>query len=202
MNHLTPETPVIDEKSGQKTETIADATAEFTGQINPENPPARPTDAYGRTFDPAIHVVNPDGVPKLTKNGKLRCKMRTSPKAQADDDGSDPSTETAAEATAAAIPSASSAATQIATLIFSMMDIYGCKYFGDRWKATPEESQALTQAWAAYITYKGWDKPLSPEFAVLAASAMYLAPRIDIIAEKFARPRKYVTNTADKTTGG
>jgi hypothetical protein len=163
-----------------------DTEPDIAGRVNPRNAPAVPRDNYGREFDPRLHVVNPDGTPKLTRNGFLRCKMRAAPAA----------TPTAEEPAAgdgtplvAAMITASENATAMATLAFGLMDVYGCKLFGEKWKATDAEREQLVGAWAMYITYKGWDKPLTPELAVLAATAMFMIPRIDIVADRLLKPK-------------
>jgi hypothetical protein len=71
-NHELP-TGSMAELAGLLSAGIGEPVAgEQTPDLPPEAPSGLPVDTDGEEFDPAYHASNPDGTPKLTRNGRFR----------------------------------------------------------------------------------------------------------------------------------
>ena len=70
-----PELPEVQEHAIEAAvQAQQQAPADQSSGAPPPAPSGVPTDADGRTFDPAIHEVEKDGKPRLSPSGKLRKK--------------------------------------------------------------------------------------------------------------------------------
>lgn len=123
--------------------------------------PGELVDIKGRTFDPALHVVNPDGTPKLTKTGKLR----VNPLAKASDKQKE------AAKPPEVLPDFSP------EMIVGIVTGACMMVLGPDWQPEEQESVMLTQATRRYCEAHGVGE-LSPGWTLLAVAALYAAPRL------------------------
>lgn len=121
-------------------------------------------------FDPAIHCVDEMGNPRKTKTGKYRRKPGRKG-------------ETAKEQVKATKYESFTCAAPVSTvhMVQMMIDsvtLTTAKVLGDKWKPSNDEKAVLTDAYARYIHYKGWDSAMSPEAFIIGVTASYLLPRL------------------------
>lgn len=168
---------IFDEQVEQRTTVDSlpkeEVKTEVSEQVQTPTPtPQTYTDRFGRKFDPALHLTYNDGTPRLTPKGFCRIK-RGCGQSQATSTITRPVVRTSFSDI---VPSLDSRG--IVEALFTTQDIYGTKYFGEAWRATPQEKEQVVSVWAKYITYKGWDKALSPELCVIATTCGFILPRI------------------------
>ena len=145
--------------------TIAAEAENATSELNFDD--TTPRDSMGRVFDPAIHSVDADGNPRLTRGGNLRVKR-----------GSGNRTSYIGQP-APTRQDALQAGTAIAGSIF------GCCHmaFGDEWAPRVDpatganERAAMAVAWGQYLEARGMTD-IPPEILVAMVCATYALPRL------------------------
>lgn len=137
-----------------------------------EPPPVdvRQTDAAGDYYDPAIHMTDENGQPKLTKTGRYR--KRPGRSASGTTAGTSPR-EAAVRASCR----------EMGKLSAHSVFLVGQTAFGEEWKPVVDnelginEPENMTTAFAAYYEATGYRDP--PPWVILAiALGSYAAPRI------------------------
>lgn len=132
-------------------------------------------DADGSPFDPAIHVTDAEGNPKLTTTGKLRKRP-----------GRKSGTGTATKSTIATGPApdpeaeARRAARATGTVAANLLISMGCMFGGDEWQprrdAGYDEKAYLETAFADYCEATGVSD-IPPGLALTIAISAYAGPR-------------------------
>lgn len=146
-------------------------------------------------FDPALHLTNPDGTPRLTKKGAYMRKRGpakgSSPKSKTGD--ADLFSDTVAapaptgvprETVAAPAPAPAIAAAQLNNRAVAAMLVTTCttlaeRVIGPEWKAEKDESKALTDAARVYLDSIGGVE-ISPGAALAIAVIGYSLPRLAV----------------------
>ena len=145
-------------------------------------------------FDPALHLTNPDGTPRLTKKGAYMRKRGpakgSTPKSKAGDADlfvdtvPAPAPAPAAVPAPAAAPAPASAAAQLNNRAVAAMLVTTCttlaeKVIGPEWKAEKDEAKALTDAARVYLDSIGGVE-ISPGAALAIAVVGYSLPRLAV----------------------
>ena len=143
-------------------------------------------------FDPALHLTNPDGTPRLTKKGAYMRKRGpakgSSPKSTTG--YADLFSDTVTPAPAAvpretvSAPAPATAAAQLNNRAVAAMLVTTCttlaeKVIGPEWKAEKDESKALTDAARVYLDSIGGVE-ISPGAALAIAVVGYSLPRLAV----------------------
>ena len=148
-------------------------------------------------FDPALHLTNPDGTPRLTKKGAYMRKRGPAkgraPKSKAGDTDlfSEPETPAAAvaanvprETVAAPSPAPATAASTlnnraVAAMLVTTATTLAERVIGPEWKAEKDETKALTDAARVYLDSVGGVE-ISPGAALAIAVIGYSLPRLAV----------------------
>lgn len=143
-------------------------------------------------FDPALHLTNPDGTPRLTKSGAYMRKRGpakgSTPKSKAGDTDlfSDAPTDVSRETqpAAAVAPSPATAAPTLNNRAVAAMLVTTCttlaeRVIGPEWKAEKDEAKALTDAARVYLDSIGGVE-ISPGTALAIAVVGYSLPRLAV----------------------
>jgi hypothetical protein len=150
------------------------------------DPATEPVDNTG--FNPDIHCVDEKGNPRRTKTGKFRLKPNFARSGGTNDPGNpvdvDPMQEFSNPAPISTI--------QAIQMILSLGSMMAVKAFGEEWKFTDPEQQMLTDVWARYCHFRGWDMDQSPELVVIMTTLAVLLPRIT--SPNFLKRFKRVNN--------
>ena len=173
--------PAVTDDVPRETDTNADVSRETA-----EDAGAAADDAVADAqaalvgFDPALHLTNPDGTPRLTKKGAYMRKRGpangSSPKSKTGDADLFAGTVTA--------PAPASAAAQLNNRAVAAMLVTTCtalaeKVIGPEWKAEKDESKALTDAARVYLDSIGGVE-ISPGAALAIAVVGYSLPRLAV----------------------
>lgn len=153
----------LNDERSQETET--------SGSVSTDNPSSTTPTDNGPVFDPSIHETNPDGTPRLTKDGKPRRKRGTKPK-----NGYQGHTQQQPQPGQVEGLKASDFK-QSAGLVAGMMFMAGQAVFGPAWKPADEEKIAIEDAFARYFEAKGFDD-IPPGLALIMAIGVYAGPRL------------------------
>ena len=144
-------------------------------------------------FDPALHLTNPDGTPRLSKKGAYMRKRGpakgSSPKSKTGD--ADLFADTVAAPAPAGVPretvpapAPASAAAQLNNRAVAAMLVTTCttlaeKVIGPEWKAEKDEAKALADAARVYLDSIGGVE-ISPGAALAIAVVGYSMPRLAV----------------------
>jgi hypothetical protein len=122
-------------------------------------------------FNPEIHCQNADGSPRRNRDGSFRKKpIQKGVKTEAveaevmpmDSFNEPPPTSTV----------------QVVQMLVGLCALLAVKNFGDDWRLTAEEHNQLSEVYAKYMHYRGWDMENSPELVLFATTLAVLMPRI------------------------
>ena len=145
-------------------------------------------------FDPALHLTNPDGTPRLTKKGAYMRKRGpakgSTPKSKAGDTDlfSDappsPAVSRETQPTASVAPSPATTAATLNNRAVAAMLVTTCttlaeRVIGPEWKAEKDEAKALTDAARVYLDSIGGVE-ISPGTALAIAVVGYSLPRLAV----------------------
>lgn len=186
------------EEKEPKKGKINDGVAEITGDIlanksdvsehvieaerESENLNAQTPDEVPTTeiFDPAIHMVDGDGNPKYTKDGKLRLKpgrkngYKVTSKIGARQVKNEPAADPIEEQSSAALQGAANVASQ---MFFTVCQMLG----GEDFAPAPEEVAMMNQNMMVYLQSKDISD-IPPGYLLLITMGAYAMPR-------FTRPK-------------
>lgn len=161
-------------------------------------------------FDPAIHATNPDGTPRLRKDGSYAHKRGRGGRKSvadgtagdadlfADDAGNSPASvpgvsreTTAPTPTPATAPNLNT--NQAATMLVIAGTTMMSKLVGPEWAAEKPEQKALIDATKIYLDSKG-GLNVTPEMGLCIALCMYAVPRVahENTRSKFGRAVDWV----------
>ncbi len=133
-------------------------------------------DAMGRNFDKAMHIIDEQGEPKLTKDGKLRIKRGYGPGAKQPKistiggvDGLIGFAQTQEQSEAEILVTGQSAA--------SLTFVVGMAFFGSDGKPTQEEINQVTYGYQSYFRAKNI-RDLPPGVVLATALMTYALPRM------------------------
>lgn len=159
-----PRPPILDLNTGSVTEPETDTNTDTDTGPHPssESDSSRgPRDKQGRTFNPAIHAVQKDGSPSVTKSGFLRAKRGASgqtyvpPQAIAGDE---------------AVAAAGKAISRSFVTICIMLG-------GTEWNPSQDEMVGLDMAWSEYFKARGIEE-IPPEVVLGTVLMGYMGPRL------------------------
>jgi hypothetical protein len=143
------------------------------------------TDRRGRSFDPALHEVDEQGLPRLTKRNKLRILGGRGRKATPTPQETSTIGTPGAGPSGIGLPGGPGAApvaddikyqatgASTAQAVFMLGVVLG----GEDWKPKPEENQMMSGAFADYYRAKGI-KDIPPGVLVVIALTSYAGPRL------------------------
>lgn len=144
-------------------------------------------------FDPALHLTNPDGTPRLTKKGAYMrkrgpakgssSKSKTGDADLFSDTVAAPAPTSVSRETVQA-PAPATAAAQLNNRAVAAMLVTTCttlaeKVIGPEWKAEKDEAKALTDAARVYLDSIGGVE-ISPGAALAIAVVGYSLPRLAV----------------------
>lgn len=139
-------------------------------------------------FDPALHLTNSDGTPRLTKSGAYMRKRGpakgSTPKSKAGDTDlfSDAPTDVPRETQPAAAPATTAATLNnraVAAMLVTTCTTLAERVIGPEWKAEKDETKALTDAARVYLDSIG-GLEISPGTALAIAVVGYSLPRLAV----------------------
>ena len=168
------ETATADDATSAADNAVADAQAALVG------------------FDPALHLTNPDGTPRLTKSGAYMRKRGPAkgcaPKSKAGDTDlfynapTDVPRETQPAAAVAPSPATTAATLNnraVAAMLVTTCTTLAERVIGPEWKAEKDEAKALTDAARVYLDSIGGVE-ISPGTALAIAVVGYSLPRLAV----------------------
>ena len=165
------ETADVDDAAAAADNAVADAQAAMVG------------------FDPALHLTNPDGTPRLTKKGAYMRKRGpakgSSPKSETGDADLFADTVTApapAQLNNRAVTAPAPAQLNnraVAAMLVTTCTTLAERVIGPEWKAEKDEAKALTDAARVYLDSIGGVE-ISPGAALAIAVVGYSLPRLAV----------------------